>query len=189
MLKGRWLRLVVGASVVLLTVQAWTAAAVSADEGDRVHSSDSVQAGAEYEDTGYDPRDAAVPAEPDIVRTKRRAYSTGQGRALKIKFRAVEELGWYWSVRVVIDSSGGPKRDYEMSIANLDNNGTFCYVSPKGEGQRQDGRFEQQGSWASCRVRAGFVHPTKRIRWWVVSRTIEEDPQAIDRAPNAGWYQ
>jgi len=141
-----------------------------------------------YWDVGFDPDDRTELGDRDIRRTSRRVYRTDRGRMLKIKVHTYEELGWYWWFDVHIDSRGGPRRDDVMSIVNADMNGNFCWVTRRGRESRHEGRFRQGGTWTSCRIEARLVHPEKRIRWRIVSMTIDEVRTPLDRAPDRGWY-
>lgn len=143
---------------------------------------------AAYSDVGYDPEDRTGPGDRDIRRSLRRVYPVEGRRALKIKIHTYEDLGWWWWFDVYIDSRGGSRHDYVMQIVNGDMNGNSCGVARRGSDRYQEGRFRQAGTWTSCRVPASKVHPTKRIRWRIVSREISAERPPLDRAPNHGWY-
>ncbi|HUP21079.1 MAG TPA: hypothetical protein VM778_14165 [Gemmatimonadota bacterium] len=184
-----WTQFLVVTATAMLVATLTPAAHATPTAADR--SSPTSRAGAGYKDVGHDPDDRAIVGhDPDIRRTSRRVYPTDRGRALKIKVHAYEELGLWWFMEILLDSRGGPEYDYEMHIINADLNGAFCVVQARREGHRQEGRFQQKRTWTACRVRAGFVHPTKRIRWRIVSESGDEEPESVtERAPDRGWYE
>jgi len=144
-----------------------------------------------YRDVGYDPNDRPVVGyDPDIRSSLRRVYPTDDGRMLKVKVTAHERLGVWWYMEVFLDTRGGPEPDAKMFLANGDLSGRGCSIATlRGPDHWRRGRFRQHHRWTSCRVRAGFVKPDKRIRWRIVSPSGYEEPESTtERAPNHGWY-
>jgi hypothetical protein len=148
----------------------------------------SASSAAAYQDTGHDPDDRPHgPQDPDIHRTKRRVFSTPDGRMLKIRVRAYGEFGFWWEMDVALDSRGGSAVDFRMWIQNNDNSGRVCWIFPAGHpGQGHSGHFRQDGDLASCRVRARFADPNKQIRWKIVSES--RFGGETERAPDQGFY-
>ena len=149
-----------------------------------------VQAGAAYaySDKGTDPEDAGG-GFLDFRSSVRRVRTDEQGRRwLRIKFISYGPYRYVWRVRVFLDSRGGPRYDYKMNMWDFDQSGRGCDVRPRAgrPGKLVSGMYWTDFKyWATCRVRLGAVHPTKRIRWRLVS--IEEnrsDPRVVDHAPN-----
>ena len=144
-----------------------------------------------YEDTGYDPDDRAIVAsDPDIASTTRRVWRKHSGRFLSIVLRAYEEFGIYWRVKARLDSRGGPRVDYTLSLFNADHGGTGCNLYRRTDIVRElaAGHFQQSGDRASCGIRIRHLHPTKAVRWKLISESGYEDGD-IEYAPNdRTWY-
>jgi hypothetical protein len=143
-----------------------------------------------YVDRGTDPDDRApVRYDPDIRATVRKVETGSHGRRLTIVVRAYEELGIWWSIEVRMDARGGRHADTGMRLWNADTGGTGCDVWKRGHrSEPLEGRFRQAGDGARCRVPIRWIDPNKRIRWRLVSETLDPGDGETERAPNAGWY-
>jgi hypothetical protein len=144
-----------------------------------------------YRDTGYDPDEIGREGgmAPDIRSTTRRVGQMDGRRILAIIVHAYEDFTVYWSVEARLDSRDGPRADYLLDLFNLDNGGSGCYVYEPGEWeQRVDGKFAQSGSRAVCRVPAGLVRPTKKIRWKLISPSLNQDSPTEHAPDSRGWY-
>jgi hypothetical protein len=151
-----------------------------------------VQAGAAfaYIDTGSDPEDAGG-GFLDFRSSVRRVRTDDAGRRwLRVKFTSYGRWEFTWRVRVLLDSRGGPRYDYQMTMWDFDQSGRRCDVRPRSgrPGELVSGMFvrRESDSWAPCRVRLGAVHPTKRVRWRLAS-SEENKRRIVDHAP--GGYQ
>jgi hypothetical protein len=145
---------------------------------------------AAYWNRGYDPDDRkAVGFDPDVQTTTRRVFAKADGkRYLVVEFTAYEKLGLYWSVRVRLDARGDSTVDHDMVLYNLDQSGKGCRIHRLGSSTWVRGDFLQHGDMARCRVPAGTVRPTKRIRWKLISITGYEDGETEYAPNNRGWY-
>jgi hypothetical protein len=146
---------------------------------------------AAYQDTGYDPDDRAVVGDdPDIRSTTRRVALAGDGRVLKIKVRAYEDLGVWWRMEVLLDSRRGPRFDFRLVLRNGDVGGSGCSLDRRGGGDDFiEGSFRQAGDRTRCTVPARLVDPDKRIRWRIRSPSGYDEPESVtERAPDHGWY-
>lgn len=153
-----------------------------------------------YVDTGYDPDDVPIDEgsccqqDPDVRSTTRKvATSTKGGRSLFITFRAYEPLEGYWTVHVLLDTRGGPRADAKMRLADSGVGPTRCGVRFLAQGPRRQGilQLPRFGDRATCRVPLRWVHPSKRIRWKLVSPAGVEgtEPGVDEYAPDdRGWY-
>lgn len=153
-----------------------------------------------YIDTGYDPNDIPVDEgsccqqDPDVRSTTRKVATNAKGgRSLFITFRAYERLEGYWTVRVFLDTRGGPHTDAKMRLADSGVGPTRCGVRFLAQGPRRQGLLDlpRSGDRATCRVPLRWVHPTKLIRWRLVSPAgLEGTEPGIDEyAPDdRGWY-
>ena len=135
-----------------------------------------------YRATGFDPNDRGG-NRPDISSTSRKVWAASNGHSyLTVTIRTYEDLPSWFDALVVLDSRGGPLRDLRMHIWDNGDDGHGCDVEGK------EGAFRERGRWASCRVPLRYVHPTKRIRWKVLS-VAGFDVANPDYAPNdRGWY-
>ena len=159
-----------------------------------------VRRDAVYKDTGYDPDDVPIDAgsccqqDPDVRSTTRKvATNTNGGRSLFITFRTYERLEGYWTVRVFLDTRGGPHVDAKMRLADSGVGPTRCGVRFLAEGPRRRGvlHLPRSGRRATCRVPLRWVHPTKRIRWRLHSLPGLEgtEPGVDEYAPDdRGWF-
>lgn len=154
-----------------------------------------------YKDTGYDPDDVPIDAgsccqqDPDVRSTTRKvATNTNGGRSLFITLRTFEALLGYWTVQVFLDTRGGPHVDAKMRLHDSGLGPTRCGVRFLAEGPRREGELVLPllGSRATCRVPLRWVHPTKRIRWRLISPEGFEagtEPGVDEYAPDdRGWY-
>jgi hypothetical protein len=135
-----------------------------------------------YRATGFDPNDRGG-SRPDISSTSRKVWAGSNGHSyLTVTIRTYEALPSWFDARVGLDSRGGLLRDLRMHIWNNGADGHGCDV------EARKGAFREHGRWASCRVPLRYVHPTKRIRWKVLS-LAGFDVGNPDYAPNdRGWY-
>jgi hypothetical protein len=148
-----------------------------------------------YRDVGLDPEDAGG-GFLDIRRSVRATGTDDAGRRwLRVGFRSNGEYAFIWRVRVYLDSRDGPRFDYIMGLWEFDQSGgRGCAVHPRAgrPGKRVEGTFRVNESdpekGVRCRVRLGAVHPTKRIRWRLVSIDPGPPPDVVDRAPNGGAF-
>jgi hypothetical protein len=143
-----------------------------------------------YIDAGSDPEDAGG-GFLDFRSSVRRVRTDAEGRRwLRIKFSSYGRWEFTWRVRVLLDSRGGPRYDYQMTMRDRDQSGRFCNVRPRSgrPGNLVSGIFvaRESDSWALCRVRLAAVHPTKRVRWRLAS-SEEFERRIVDHAP--GGYQ
>lgn len=144
---------------------------------------------AAYEDTGSDPDDRAVLVhDPDIASTTRRVWTKEAGRFLSVLIRAYEEFGIYWGIEARLDSKGGPRVDYTIRLYNADTGGAGCDLYRRtGFNHVARGHFRQAGDEVRCRIRVRDLHPTKRIRWKLISESGYGGP--TEYAPNdRTWY-
>jgi hypothetical protein len=153
-----------------------------------------------YKDTGYDPDDVPIDAgsccqqDPDVGSTTRKVANTNGGRSLFITFRTFEALLGYWTVHVFLDTRGGPHVDAKMRLQDSGLGPFRCGVRFLAEGPRRKGELilPLSGSRATCRVPLRWVHPTKRIRWRLISPEGFEagtEPGVDEYAPDdRGWY-
>jgi hypothetical protein len=142
-----------------------------------------------YRDRGSDPDDRSSLAgtEPDIRSTVRTVRTTEGGRALRVKFRAYEDLGRFWAVTVYLDSRRGLGGDYLMKMSNVGFGNEGCQVYRRHHLDRGIlGAFLQRGDMARCAVPVRTVHPTKRIRWRLHAPSLYSNTH--DAAPDHGWY-
>jgi hypothetical protein len=120
-----------------------------------------------YVDTGYDPDDIPIDEgsccqqDPDVNSTTRKVTTSTKGRSLFITFRTYERLLGYWTVRVRLDTRGGPHTDAKMRLADSGVGPTRCGVRFLAEGPRRQGslRLPRSGHRATCRVPLRWVHP------------------------------
>ena len=148
-----------------------------------------------YTDRGHDPNDVPVDPtsccqqDPDVRSTTRTVWVDDQGRRwLSVSFGTYDPLDEYWTVRVFLDTRGGPRYDATMSIT--DSPPADCFFRRRGS-TRRDARVRITIDHAFCRVPLGWVAPTKRIRWRLFSRGGGEGtgPAVDEHAPNTGWYR
>lgn len=153
-----------------------------------------VLADRDYTDFGWDPEDSGG-GFLDIRTSQRKVWTSEvDGRRwLIVRFTSNGEYQFIWQVRAGLDSRGGPRADYIMTIAEWDQApDSRCNVHPRPgrPGKRVEGTFPF--SWVvdptvygmRCRVRLGAVHATKRIRWKLVSiNELTNDPVIVDHAP------
>jgi hypothetical protein len=147
-------------------------------------------ASADYRDTYHDPDDRpAVGTDPDLRSTKRQMATVNGRRVLIVSVRAYEELEPRWNITTRLDSKDGPRRDFVMYIYDADQSGRGCRFYPAGHPKDFiRGRFTQVADRATCRIRFGLVHATKRVRW-KLSSISEWKGGWDDHAPNGGgWY-
>jgi hypothetical protein len=161
-----------------------------------------VRRDAVYKDTGDDPDDVPIDSgsccqqDPDVRSTTRKvATNTTGGRSLFITFRTFEALLGYWTVQVFLDTRGGPHVDAKMRLHDSGVGPTRCGVRFLAEGPRREGELmliTGGGDRATCRVPLRWVHPTKRIRWRLISPEGFEagaEPGVDEYAPDdRGWY-
>jgi hypothetical protein len=152
-----------------------------------------------YVDTGYDPDDIPVDEgsccqrDPDIRSTTRKVATGTNGRSLFITFRTYERLLGYWAVRVRLDTRGGPDADAHMALRDSGVGPTRCGVRFLAWGPRRQGTLHlpRGGHRATCRVPLRWVHPSKRIRWKLLSPAGAEgtEPGVDEYAPDdRSWY-
>ena len=150
-------------------------------------------------DTGYDPDDIPIDEgsccqqDPDVKSTSRKVATGTRGRSLFMTFRTYERLQGFWTVRVPLDTRGGPRVDARMSLRDSGVGPTRCGVRFLAKGPRRQGTLNLPlfGRRATCRVPLRWVHPSKRIRWKLHSLAGVEgtEPGVDDYAPNdRGWY-
>jgi hypothetical protein len=91
----------------------------------------------QYVDVGFDPDDrpydetSCCQQDPDIRTTTRKLWVDGRERAwLTIKFQAYETFIGYWSVIARLDSRGGPRADYRMTIRD-DASRVRCWIASR----------------------------------------------------------
>ena len=111
-------------------------------------------------------------------------------RRLSVSFRSWEAQPGltYWTVRVHLDTRGGPRPDASMKLSDDGLGQRRCSFrfrdGPIREGTlsiRADGPIDR----ARCRVPRSWAHPNKNIRWWL---RVLLRRQNGDRAPDRGWY-
>ena len=156
-----------------------------------------------YEDTGHDPDDVPIDEgsccqqDPDVQSTTRKVATNRKGgRSLFLTFRTFrtfESLQGYWTVRVFLDTRGGPHTDAKMRLHDPGDGPTRCGVRFLAYGPRRQGvlTLPPFGSRATCRVPLRWVHPNKVIRWRLVSPAGVEgsEPGVDEYAPDdRGWY-
>lgn len=153
-----------------------------------------------YVDTGYDPDDVPIDEgsccqqDPAVRSTTRKVGSSTSGRrSLFITFRAFERLSGYWTVRVFLDTRGGPHADARMRLADSGVGPTRCGVRFLAEGPRRQGKLHlpRSGRRGTCRVPLRWVHPNKLIRWRLLSPAGLEgtEPGVDEYAPDdRRWY-
>ncbi len=197
MARRKWDRLTqpVRAGTVVLAVVAITTAALTSPAS----AATPAERDPVYVDTGYDPDDVPIDEgsccqqDPDVRSTTRKVTTGTNGRSLFITFRTYERLLGYWTVRVRLDTRGGPHTDAHMALRDSGVGPTRCGVRFLAEGPRRQGtlRLPQGGRRATCRVPLGWVHPSKRIRWRLLSPAGLEgtEPGVDEFAPDdRGWY-
>jgi hypothetical protein len=148
-----------------------------------------------YTDSGFDPNDVPIDPtsccqqDPDIRSSTRRVWADGRGRRwLTVSFGTYDLLDDYWTVRVLLDTRGGPRYDATMSISDAPP--AACSFRWRGS-TRRDARVRlTTADHAFCRVPLGWAMTTKRIRWRLFSRGGGEGtgPAVDEHAPDMGWY-
>ena len=149
-----------------------------------------------YTDTGVDADDVPVDPtsccvqDPDIRSTTRTVWVDARGRRwLTVHFRTYEAFLGYWSVRIFLDTRGGPR--FDASIRIFDSPPHGCFFRRRGS-TRREGIVRLSWDHASCRVPLGWTASTKRIRWRLVSRAETysgNGPEIDEFAPDSGWYR
>lgn len=148
-----------------------------------------------YSDTGFDPNDVPIDPtsccqqDPDIRSSTRTVWVDVKGRRwLTIGFGTYDLLNDYWTVRVLLDSRGGPLYDATMAI--FDSPPHDCYFRWR-ESTRRDAIMRLTDDHAVCRVPLGWARAEKRIRWRLFSRGGGEGtgPAVDEHAPDTGWYR
>lgn len=142
-----------------------------------------------YWDVGRDPEDSGG-GFLDLRRTVRvtRAAAVGS-RWLTIKFRGHgSQYQYIWRVKVYLDSRGDRRTDYIMTLAEFDQAPVnSCVVRPRPgrPGEPVSGIFGVRDLEVRCTVELSAVHPTKRIRWRLISIDWSSGrPRFVDHAPD-----
>lgn len=150
-----------------------------------------------YIDRGHDPNDVPVDPtsccqqDPDIRSTTRTVWVDDQGRRwLTVSFGTYDPLDDYWTVRVFLDTRGGPRFDATMALFDPGTSAPGCTFRRRGSTQR-DARYWFTIDHAFCRVPLGWAATTKRTRWRLLSRGGGEGtgPAVDEHAPDTGWYR
>ena len=144
----------------------------------------------EYLDSGWDPADSGG-ERLDISTSRRKVWTreTDGTRWLVVRFHTYGSNGIDWRVRVWLDSRAGPHADYIMTVSEFDmspSSGCNVHPRPGRRGKWVNGVFLRFVAEPGCRVPLGAVHPTKRIRWRLISLDYSGigGKEVIDHAPD-----
>jgi hypothetical protein len=123
---------------------------------------------------------------PDVHTTVKRVIEGAGG--VRVRISASGDLGPDYRLKVLLDTRGSPRAEFEMraAVANLDL--VSCVVRRVG-GPAIESNCDADAFRASWGVARRDLHADKLIRWRLVAR---KEPrfggQVTDLAPDAGWY-
>ena len=144
----------------------------------------------EYTDSGWDPADSGG-ERLDISTSQRKVWTReSDGTSwLVVRFSSHGNNGIDWRVRVWLDSRAGPRADYIMTMNEFDmspSSGCNVHPRPGRRGRWVRGVFiGRLTSEPGCRVPLRAVHPSKRIRWRLISIDLWNGARdVIDHAPD-----
>lgn len=145
---------------------------------------------AAYVDVGHDPDDSG--SSYDIRSTVRGVQRGEHARRLRLVVDTYDEVFWpgsYVMIDVRLDARGGRAADATLHMWMMDMSGSGCELTKRSGPLLGRGRFRVlDATTVVCRVRVHPLHPTKTIRWKVVTRNPDTTRNAYDVAPNHGMY-
>jgi hypothetical protein len=133
----------------------------------------------------HDPDDFEIA--PDVHTTAKRVFDGDDG--LRLRISASGDIGPDYHMKVLLDTRGGPRAEFEMvaTVSNLEL--VSCRVRRIG-GTGIDANCDADAFRAWWGVARGDLETTKVIRWRIVARKTPEFGGAVtDLAPDAGWHR
>ena len=134
----------------------------------------------------HDPDDFEIA--PDVHTTAKRGFLAADGRS-RFRISASGDTGPDYHMKVLLDTRGGPRAEFEMvtTVSNLEL--ASCSVRRIGGGSI-DSNCDADAFRTWWGVARRDLDATKTIRWRIVARkTPEFGGNVTDLAPDAGWYR